>query len=259
MKIEYPTLMHEKAAEQVVSFFSKFKNVQAVLLTCSCARGKATNDSCLDIAILFPAELCLEKKTEIVDLWNNEYSVNTLYKDFQTVGKYSHVDLEFIDGTFKEGYHGWTSGPDDYELEIGNFIAYSIPLYKNGNYYDQLKSAWLPYYSDQQRQRRLTMVKEFCLNNLHHIPVYVERGLYFQSFNRLYNALREFLQALFIAKRIYPIAYDKWIKEQLCDMLKIPELYSELVGMMEYRNFESPEHTAKAIQLENLVDRFCKE
>jgi hypothetical protein len=52
------------------------------------------------------------------------------------VGKYSHVDLEFIDGDFKEGYHEWTSGPDDFELEIGNFIAHSKPLYKKDDYYD---------------------------------------------------------------------------------------------------------------------------
>jgi predicted nucleotidyltransferase len=259
MIIEYPTKMHERAAEQITAFFSNFENVQAVLLTCSCARGKATKDSCLDIAILLPAELCLESRTKIVNSWNKEHSENKLYKDLRDVGKYSHIDLEFIDGTFKEGYHSWTSGPDEYELEIGNFIAYSKQLYTSSNYYDQLKSTWLPYYNDQQRQRRLKMVKEFCLNNLHHIPLYVERGLYFQSFNRLYNAMREFLQALFIAKRIYPIAYDKWIKEQLCDMLKMPDLYSELVQLMEYGKFESSEHNSKAKKLENFVDQLCGE
>jgi len=103
------------------------------------------------------------------------------------------------------------------------------------------------------------MVKEFCLNNLEHIPIYVERGLYFQSFSRLYNAMQEFLQALFISKRIYPIAYDKWIKEQLCDMLKMPELYHELVGMLEYRNFESSEHIGKAKKLESFVNEICNE
>src|SRR5512133_1498765 len=170
IKIEYPTTMHERAAEQVTAFFSKNENVQAVLLTCSCARGKATIDSCLDIAILFSTELCLEHRTEISDSWNKEYSENNFYKDFLNVGKYSHIDLEFIDGNFNEGYHGWTSGPDAFELEIGNFVAYSKPLLKRDDYFDKLRSAWLPYYDDSMRQRRLNMVKERCLNNLHQIP-----------------------------------------------------------------------------------------
>lgn len=259
MTIAYPTEMHERAAEQLTSFFSKIENVQAVLLTCSCARGKATKDSCLDIAILFPSELSLECRTEVVNSWNKEYIEGQPYKDLLGVGKYSHIDIEFIDGTFQEGYHSWTSGPDEYELEIGNFIAYSKPLYQNGNYFEHLKSNWLPFYDDQQRLRRLKMVKEFCLNNLEHIPPYVERGLYFQAFSRLYNAMKEFLQALFIAKRIYPIAYDKWIKEQLCDMLKMPELYRELVQLMEYGNFESSEHISKAKKIEKIVSEFCNE
>ncbi len=259
MTIKYPTEMHEKAASEVTSFFAKFDDVKAVLLTCSCARGKASRDSCLDIAILFKPELDVKKWDEIIVSWNKEHAENNFYKIFREVGKYSHIDIEFIDGNFNEGYHSWTSGPDDYELEIGNFVAYSKPLFKRDTYYDQLRSTWLPYYNDQQRQRRLNMVKEYCLNNLHHIPLYVERELYFQSFNRLYDAIGEFLQALFISKRIYPIAYDKWIKEQLCDVLKLPNLYTELLSMMEYDKFESSEHKTKAERLEDLLCQYCKE
>ena len=53
------------------------------------------------------------------------------------------------------------------------------------------------------------------IRNLHHIPLYIKRGLYFQSFDRLYNAYQEFLQALFISRCTYPIAYNKWIREQV--------------------------------------------
>jgi hypothetical protein len=101
------------------------------------------------------------------------------------------------------------------------------------------------------------MVKMYCLNNLHHIPLYVERELYFQSFNRLYNAIGEFLQALFISNRKYPISYDKWIKEQLTEILKMPNLYYELIKMMEYKKFDSIEHIEKANRLESLVSEYC--
>ena len=57
------------------------------------------------------------------------------------------------------------------------------------------------------------MVRRYCLNNLNHIPLYVNRASYFQAFDRPYNAIQEFLQALFIAYQTYPIAYAKWIRE----------------------------------------------
>lgn len=57
------------------------------------------------------------------------------------------------------------------------------------------------------------MVRHYCLNNLNHIPLYVNRGLYFQAFDRPYNAIREFIQALFIGYQTYPIAYAKWIRD----------------------------------------------
>jgi hypothetical protein len=103
------------------------------------------------------------------------------------------------------------------------------------------------------------MVREYCLNNLHHIPLYVERGLYFQSFDRLYNAYREFLQALFIARRTYPIAYNKWIREQVEEILGLPGLYAQLSHLFEISRFESTEIAAKAIEVEELLDEYASE
>lgn len=94
-------------------------------------------------------------------------------------------------------------------------------------------------------------------NNLHHIPLYVERGLYFQSFDRLYNALQEFLQALFIARRTYPIAYNKWIREQVEEILGLPELYAQLPRLLEIRHFESREIAEKAVTLERLLEAYA--
>jgi predicted nucleotidyltransferase len=51
MKLEsaYPTPEHQRAAEAITEYFiSKYK-IDAVLLVNSCARAKATPDSCLDI------------------------------------------------------------------------------------------------------------------------------------------------------------------------------------------------------------------
>ena len=82
----------------------------------------------------------------------------------------------------------------------------------------------------------------------------MERGLCFQAFNRLYDAIREFFQALFISKRKYPIAYDKWIRKQFYEIIDEPELYHEITGLMEIKNFESIELIEKAEHLRHLFD-----
>jgi len=252
----YPSKQHERAAEKVVDFFSNYPEVEAVLLTCSCARGRAVPESCLDLAVLVLPEILPQKRTSLEDEWNTFYEKADVFQQLLKLGDYSHVDLEFVSGDFKPGYHGWTSGPDEFELEIGNFIAYSVPLLKKSDYFDRLKKQWLPYYSEPLRKERLEMVRKFCLNNLHHIQPLVRRGLYFQAFDRLYNAYREFLQALFIFFRVYPIAYDKWIKEQIVELLELPELYLELKGLLEIGNLESQEIAQKGAVLENLLETY---
>jgi hypothetical protein len=180
-------------------------------------------------------------------------AIQNLYQ----VGKYSVVHPDFISGDFTPGEQDESAGPDDFELQVGNFLAYSIPLWQGSDYFTQLKEQWLPYYNEELRLQRLEKVRWFCLNNLRHIPLYIERGLYFQSFDRLYNAYQEFLQALFIARRTYPIAYNKWIHEQLVEILELPELYEQITHLFEIKKFESTEIADKAREVEELLDKYA--
>jgi hypothetical protein len=253
----YPTPEHQKAADVITDYFVKNYKIDAVLLVNSCARGKATRDSCLDIVMLArPGE-------ERSPLWELEAGWSELEKSSETiqklykVGKHSVVHPDFITGDFQPGEQDEAAGPDDFELQIGNFLAYSVPLWQGSNYFTQLKEQWLPYYSEELRLKRLEKVRWFCLNNLHHIPLYIERGLYFQSFDRLYNAYQEFLQALFIARRTYPIAYNKWIHEQLVEILELPELYEQIIHLFEIKHFESTEIADKAIEVEELLNKYA--
>ena len=52
----FPTVKHCAAAEAVVDYWAADPWAQAVLLTCSCARGRASVESCVDIAILVPPQ-----------------------------------------------------------------------------------------------------------------------------------------------------------------------------------------------------------
>lgn len=253
----YPTLEHARAADAIVTFFSQQADVDAVLLTCSCARGKASKDSCLDIAILVNPDTFSDAKPRLEKAWEAFHAREPRFRDLLSVGKYSQVDLEFTNGIFREPEHHWTSGADAFELEIGNTLAYTVTLWEANDRLQQLKRQWLPYYDEALRKERLQMARKYGLNNLHHIPLYVERGLYFQAFKRLHQAFEEFLQALFIARHTYPIAYDKWIREQIVEILRLPELYSTLVHLFEISAFESQEIAEKGRILERLFHEYA--
>ena len=252
----YPSAEHRRAAEAVVDIFSG-QEVDAVLLTCSCARGRASRGSCLDVSILHSLDEV--GMFHVKRLWEQFHESREVFAELGKLGKYSHVDLDFTDGRFEPQDRGWTGGPDNFELEIGNTVAYSVPLLEKTGHFQQLKERWLPYYNDALRRARLAQARKYCLNNLDHVPLYVERSLYFQAFQRLYHASQEFLQALFISRRIYPIAYDKWIREQIEDILGMPKLYRQYVRLLEIPNFESHEIARKGEELERLFYEYIKE
>ena len=101
------------------------------------------------------------------------------------------------------------------------------------------------------------MSKKSCLYELSHIQIFIKRELYFQAFDRLYIAFQKFLQTLFIKHTTYPIAYNKWIKEQIVEILDLPELYKELTKIISVSKIESTEINEKAKNLENLLNQYC--
>jgi hypothetical protein len=253
----YPTPEHERAAQAALAFFVDSGRAQAVLLTCSCARGKASADSCLDMSVLVSPDLGQVEREQLEQAWETYYAQAEVFKALQRAGKYANVEPWITNGCFTPGHHGWTTGPDEFELEIGNALVYSVPLWQGSDYLAQLKARWLPYYDEELRRARLADTRRFCINNLEHILVYVPRGLYFQSLFRLTNAFREFMQALFMTRRTYPIAYDKWIREQVEEILGLPELYTLLPRLFEVTHFESDELMGKAQTLRALLDQYA--
>ncbi len=77
----YPSPTHQEAAESATAFFSGHPDVDAVLLTCSCARGKATKDSCVDIAVLLPEDLADGKKDRLSSAWDSYYQREAVFRD----------------------------------------------------------------------------------------------------------------------------------------------------------------------------------
>jgi hypothetical protein len=255
IEASYPTVEHERASEATVSFFSGWPEVEAVLLTGSCAHGGASRDSCLDMTVMVPRGV-LSARGDVLEVrWNGFYRSNEVFRRLRGVGAFSHVDLVFTDGCFEPRLRDFTSGPDEFELEIGNILVYTVPLSTRGGRLESLNEKWLPYYDDDLRRERLSMVSMYFHNNLDHIPLFVDRGLHFQAFNRLYDALREFVQALFISRRTYPIAYDKWIRKQFHEILREPDLYRSLVKLLEIKDFEGRDLADRAENLRSLFEK----
>lgn len=256
MTPRYPSDEHRRAAEAIAGYFAGVAEADAVLLVASCARGKAAPGSCLDVAVLVRPEVLAGCREEIERGWTEFHRSQQVFRDGERLARYCFAEVSFVDGCFRPGWHGWTGGPDEFELEIGNLLVYSVPLLVNGGYLASLRQRWLPYYDERLRVNRLAAVRKFLENNLDHVGWFVGRELHFQAFNRLYDAYREFLQALFISRRTYPIAYDKWIREQVGEILGLPELYAELPHLFEISHFESDELTAKAARLGELYRQY---
>jgi hypothetical protein len=254
----YPTPQHARAAAAIVDFFAARPETESVLLTWSCARGKASPESCLDFSIVLRPDRLAAQRAEVEAAWERYYESTQVFAEMRALADFSHVDLELTDGCVDPAdyYHGPTTGADAFELEIGNTFEYAVPLWERSDYYREMQAEWLPYYGDELRAERLAMARGYCLNNLDHIPSYVTRGLYFQSFGRLYDAFGEFLQALFIARRVYPVAYDKWIREQIVDILGLPDLYPHLPHLLEITHFESDEIAGKGRDLRALLQEY---
>lgn len=63
-------------------------------------------------------------------------------------------------------------------------------------------------------------------------------------------------RALFISRRTYQIAYDKWLGEQVVGIPGLPELYERLPRLFEIGRFESREIAAKGPDLRRLVEQY---
>lgn len=253
LKAAYPTPEHERAADAVVHFFASLPEAEAVLLVNSCARGQATTDSCLDVAVLVTPESLASHQKELDTLWQEFLASDATFARLRRVGRFSVVHFDYFDGGFVPTTWDDGGGPDAFELEIGNRLAYSVPLWEREDRLARLKAEWLPYYGKELRRQRLAMVQSACLEDLDHIAGYVERGLYFAAFDRLYKALQEFLQALFISREVYPIAYNKWIRQQVVELLGLPDLYRRLPPLLQVSRLESDEVVGKEEALRALV------
>jgi hypothetical protein len=252
MKPEFPTSVHRQAAEAVVDF-SMSLPIQAVLLVNSCARGAATPESDLDIALLIDPELPDRERQLLDQAWRQRYENDSVFRELERLSRFARVHLDFFDGRWVPAQWDDGGGPDAFEIEIGNRVAHSFPFWERGSAFADLRACWLPYYGDSLREERLRMVNDACCLDIERVHFAATRGLNFYGFDRLYHAFQEFLQALFIARRVYPIAYNKWICQQVEGWLGLAALYSELASVLAVSQLQRDELIERAEHVRRLL------
>jgi predicted nucleotidyltransferase len=253
----FPTPVHQRAAESIVAFFEPQAAIEAVLLVNSCARGQATPASDLDFAILADPAALAAHRPALEQAWRDFAAADPALDALRRLGRFTGVHLDFIDGSYAPEAWDDGGGPDGFELGIGNQVLHGRALIERNQSFERMRATWLPYYGEELRRQRLAMVRDACRYDLEHVPFYVNRKLHFQAFDRLYKALREFLQALFISRRTYPLAYNKWIHEQIVGHLGLPELYAQLPAILEIGHLESPQLIEKAGLLHGLLEQWA--
>jgi predicted nucleotidyltransferase len=256
LKPAYPSQFHEDATYAVVKHFRGKPFIKAILLTNSCARGKATKDSCVDMTVVHEPSISTQAYAEMKQSFSDFFSQEPIFESIKKVGKYSEMEVDFTDAvvnlsSFKRGP---TTGPDQFELAIGNPFVYSVILWEADSYFRDLRDSWLPYYSEELRLRRLADVIRYFQNDVDHIEPFAYRGFHIECIKRMYHAFEEFIQALFISRRIYPIAYDKHIHEQIVEILGEEELYPLLTILFEIEKLNIGNLIEKSKALTKLMD-----
>ncbi len=256
---KFPTKLHQDVAELIRDYFLAVPGIDTILVVNSCARGQAMPESDLDFAILTRPNTTRDQITSIENSWQIYSKTQPVFLRYKKSNQFAHIHLDIIDGNYTPT--GLEKGePIDYfEIEIGNQICYSAPLDNVGLYFRELQNKWLPYYNEDLRLQRFKMVKDACNYDLDHVPFFIRRELYFQAFDILCKAFQEYLQALFIAHKTYPIAYNKWIKEQVVTWLKKPDLYPKLSPILSVSNIESNQTNDKAKILRGLLNNLTNE
>lgn len=253
--LHFPTTLHQDSAALIKDYFRTIPNVDTVLVVNSCARGKAVPESDLDFAILVTPDTTPAGIKDMEHAWQIYSEKQPTLLKYRQLHQFAYLHLDIIDGNYYPTEAEMGGGIDYFEVAIGNQLCYSAPMNSPGTYFQRLKNKWLPYYNEELRLQRLQMTKDACIYDLDHIPFYISRGLYFQAFDILTRAFQKYLQVLFIANSTYPIAYNKWIKEQIVDLLNMPELYPKLPPILSVCNIEGNQVNDKAkMLLELLMD-----
>src|SRR5437899_10419658 len=174
--LKFPTEPHREVAELAGDFFSAHAHVDTILVVNSCARGRAVAGSDLDMAVLILPTAPSQEVQSLTTMWQEFIATQPLIHRFRSTGRFTQVHVDVFDGRMVPTVWDDGGGPDSFEVEIGNRLAYAAPLHEAGAYFRHLRSQWLPYYGEDLRASRLAMVREECDRGLEAVLLHLNQG-----------------------------------------------------------------------------------
>jgi predicted nucleotidyltransferase len=261
--LSFPNQDYKMILTRLVEYFMNYPGVYAIVLIGSVARGKAVEGSCIDLFV-FLHKKHLKLLASTIASRIKAYSLlngQICYYNGDVEGGIEfgsiRVDLGFTDGDFKAySENSFDMTRDEFETTVGNLLAYSIPLYQKGKKFQSLKQKYLPFYNDRLRNARLKGTAEEFSYKIWKTRWLAKRGEYFSALEALLEAQQIFLQHLFIKERKYPIDYTKWLKDQCSEILAVPELYQELLSIINEIELTENCIVQKSKMLEKLFRRY---
>src|SRR5436190_17124654 len=96
----FPTLLHQDAAMAAAQYFLNIENVDSILVVNSCARGLATPESDLDMAILVKPGTTADDMKVIERAWQTYARSNEAISSYRQSNQFAHLHLDIIDGNY---------------------------------------------------------------------------------------------------------------------------------------------------------------
>src|SRR6478672_10727023 len=100
-EINFPTELHRTATNVSKDFFLNQQNIDTILLVNSLARGKATSESDIDMAILVPVTTTIGERERLYNNWNEFLNLNPGLNQFKRSSRFAQIHLDIFDGVFE--------------------------------------------------------------------------------------------------------------------------------------------------------------
>src|SRR4051794_30478176 len=94
----FPTIRHQHAATAAAQYFLDIANVDSILVVNSCARGLATPESDLDMAILVKPGTTADDMKVMEGKWQTYSRGNEAISKYRQSNQFAHLHLDIIDG-----------------------------------------------------------------------------------------------------------------------------------------------------------------
>jgi predicted nucleotidyltransferase len=240
--VRFPTERQRDLTRLVLEQAAGDPDVRAAVLCCSLAAGYGDEDSDLDFAFIAESDRIEAVKGRFETLQealNREHDM--------------WCDIDVTDGEFKPGEMGW-SDVDRFELEVGNIVVYSMPIFDRDGSLAEIRKRWLPYYSEDLAERRAKRFAKLTTNHVVQGLKSARRGHGFDSMDRLYTGIQTLIAGLYVHRRVYPVDYLKRLELHLERHLGMGELGRDLrflfdVGELETKRLERSLHRLNDLAL----------